>query len=66
MPEEVNKEGYEVYNMIRSAADIMEQAVNSDNPTTKKALRDAAKALIAEGVARMDESVGESIEDEDE
>ena len=59
------KEAYDIGDMIHGAASLVEQAIKNDDPESKKALRAAAKALLNQAVARMDESVGAEIEDED-
>lgn len=59
------REAMELSDVVHSAANIMEQAVRTEDPATKKALRDAAKALLGNAIARMDESVGESVEEDE-
>lgn len=61
-----DREAYELSEIVHSAANIMEQAVKTQDGATKKALRDAAKSLLNNAVARMDESVGASVAEEDE
>lgn len=61
-----DREAYELSEIVHSAANIMEQAVKTDDSATKKALRDAAKSLLNSAVARMDESVGASVAEEDD
>lgn len=61
-----DREAYELSEIVHSAANIMEQAVKTDDSATKKALRDAAKSLLNNAVARMDESVGASVAEEDD
>ena len=53
---------------IHSAANIVRTAITTKDPSTAKALRTAAKALLKTVMARLDESVGESaaIEEEDD
>jgi len=61
------KEADEIGEQIHSAARIMEQAITIENVESKKALRDAAKVLVDNAMARFDESIGTSIaDDEDE
>ena len=64
--EKKDREAYEVSDMIRSAANLVEQAIRNDDPTSKKALQNAAKVLMAQATARMDESVGTSDADDEE
>ena len=61
-----DREAMELSEVVHSAANIMEQAVRTEDGATKKALRDAAKALLNNAITRMDESVGASVEEEDE
>ena len=61
-----DREAMGLSEVVHSAANIMEQAVRTEDPATKKALRDAAKALLNNAITRMDESVGASVEEEDE
>ena len=64
--EERNREAYELIYMIRSAADIVEQAIRIEDPASKKALQAAAKTLLQNAVDRMDESVATSAADDEE
>lgn len=64
--EEKDREAYDLASLIRSAADIAEQAVRNENATSKKALQAAAKTLLQQALDRMDESVGTTIADEEE
>lgn len=64
--EEKEKEAYEVSAMIRSASDIVEQAIRMDDPSSKKALQTAAKTLLQKAIDRLDESVGTAIADDEE
>ena len=68
MPTEMekrDKEAYEVSDIIRNAANLVEQAIRNDDPASKKALQAAAKILLNQAIARMDESVATEIDDED-
>lgn len=64
--EEKDREAYDLASLIRSAADIAEQAVRNENAASKKALQAAAKTLLQQALDRMDESVGTTIADEEE
>lgn len=64
--EEKDREAYDLASLIRSAADIAEQAVRNESATSKKALQAAAKTLLQQALDRMDESVGTTIADEEE
>ena len=64
--EEKDREAYDLASLIRSAADIAEQAVRNENAASKKALQAAAKTLLQQALDRMDESVGMTIADEEE
>lgn len=68
MPTEMekrDKEAFEVSDIIRNAANLVEQAIRNDDPASKKALQSAAKILLNQAIARMDESVAAEIDDED-
>lgn len=64
--EEKDREAYDLASLIRSAADIAEQAVRNENTNSKTALQAAAKTLLQQALDRMDESVGTTIADEEE
>lgn len=64
--EEKDREAYDLASLIRSAADIAEQAVRNENETSKKALQAAAKTLLQQALDRMDESVGAAVADMEE
>jgi len=68
MPEnnEKDREAWEVSDMIRSAGGIVETALRAEDEASRKALRDAAKTILQQAIARMDESVGASDADEDD
>ncbi len=57
MPENENREAYEISDLIHSAAGIAEQAIKTTDEASKNALKAAAKALLQNAIARMDESV---------
>lgn len=61
-----NKEAWEVGDMIRSAGGIVETALRAEDEASRKALRDAAKTILQQAIARLDESVGASDADEDD
>ena len=61
-----DREAWEVSDMIRSAGSIVETALRAEDEASRKALRDAAKTILAQAIARLDESVGASDEEEDE
>jgi hypothetical protein len=62
----LNKEAYEVGDLIHSAANIVEQAIRMEDPDSKKALRDAAKTLLQKAIDGLDESVGTAVADDEE
>ncbi len=65
--EQRDKEAWEVSDMIRSAGSIVETALRAEDEASRKALRDAAKTILGQAIARLDESVGASdADDEDE
>jgi hypothetical protein len=52
--------------MIRSAGGIVETALRAEDEASRKALRDAAKTILQQAIARLDESVGASDADEED
>ena len=64
--EELNREAMEVGDLIHAAANLVENAIKAENEGSKKALRNAAKALLMDAISRMDESVGMQILDDEE
>lgn len=64
--EEKDREAWEVSDMIRSAGSIVETALRAEDDASRKALRDAAKTILKQAIARMDESVGASDADEED
>ena len=58
--EEREKEAWELGDIIRSASGIVETAIKTDDPASKKALQAAAKQLLQNAIDRLDESVGAS------
>lgn len=64
--EEKDREAWEVSDMIRSAGGIVETALRAEDDASRKALRDAAKTILEQAIARLDESVGAADADEDE
>lgn len=67
MPEnEKDREAWEVSDMIRSAGTIVETALRAEDEASRKALRDAAKTILQQATARLDESVGATDADEDD
>lgn len=64
--EQKNQEAWEVGDMIRSAGGIVETALRAEDEASRKALRDAAKTILQQAIARLDESVGASDADEDD
>lgn len=68
MPENETKdrEAWEVGDMIRVAGGIVENALRAEDEASRKALRDAAKTILQQAVARLDESVGATDADEDD
>ena len=64
--EQKDREAWEVSDMIRSAGGIVETALRAEDEASRKALRDAAKTILRQAIARMDESVGASDADEEE
>lgn len=61
-----DREAWEVGDMIRSAGGIIETALRAEDEASRKALRDAAKTILQQAVARLDESVGATDADEDD
>ena len=61
-----DREAWEVGDIIRSAAGIVETAIKTDDPASKKALQVAAKQLLQNAIDRLDESVGTAVADDDE
>ena len=68
MPEndQKDREAWEVSVMIRSAGNIVETALRAEDEASRKALRDAAKTILQQATARLDESVGATDADEDD
>lgn len=64
--EEKDREAWEVSDMIRSAGGIVETALRAEDEASRKALRDAAKTILEQAIARLDESVGASDADEED
>ena len=64
--EQKDREAWEVSDMIRSAGGIVETALRAEDEASRKALRDAAKTILQQAIARMDESVGTSDADEED
>lgn len=64
--EQRDKEAWEVSDMIRSAGNIVETALRAEDEASRKALRDAAKTILGQAIARLDESVGASDADDEE
>ena len=66
--EDKDREAWEVSDMIRSAGGIVETALRAEDDASRKALRDAAKTILEQAIARLDESVGadDAEEEEDE
>ena len=63
---EKEKEAYNIADQIHEAGRIMEQAIINEDPEAKKALRNAARVLIDSALKRFDESIGASVELDDE
>lgn len=64
--ERKDREAWEVSDMIRTAGGIVETALRAEDEASRKSLRDAAKTILQQAIARMDESVGASDADEDD
>ena len=64
--ERKDREAWEVSDMIRSAGGIVETALRAEDEASRKALRDAAKTILRQAIARLDESVGASDADEED
>ena len=60
------KTAREVCSMIRSAAEIAETAIRSEDPDVEKSLRGSAKVLLATASKRLDESVGTAVADDED
>ena len=56
----------EVCGMIRSAAEIAETAIRSEDPDVEKSLRSSAKVLLQTATKKLDESVGTAAADEED
>ena len=61
-----DKTAREVCGMIRSAAEIAETAIRSEDPDVEKSLRSSAKVLLQTAIKRLDESVGTAVADEED
>lgn len=61
-----DREAWEVGDIIRNAAGIVETAIKTDDSASKKALQVAAKQLLQNAIDRLDESVGTAVADDDE
>lgn len=64
--EDKDREAWEVSDMIRSAGGIVETALRAEDDASRKALRDAAKTILEQAIARLDESVGAADAEEEE
>ena len=64
--ERKDREAWEVSDMIRSAGGTVETALRAEDEASRKALRDAAKTILQQAIARLDESVGASDADEED
>lgn len=64
--EERDQEAWEVSDMIRSAGNVVENALRAQDEASRKALRDAAKVILQQAITRLDESVGASDADDEE
>jgi len=64
--ERKDREALEVGDMIRAAGGIVENALRVEDEASRKALRDAAKTILQQAIARLDESVGASDADEED
>ena len=64
--EQKDREAWEVSDMLRSAGSIVETALRAEDEASRKALRDAAKTILGQAIARLDESVGASDADEED
>lgn len=61
-----DQEAWEVSDMIRCAGSVVENALRAQDEASRKALRDAAKTILQQAIARLDESVGASDADEED
>lgn len=64
--ERKDREAWEVGDMIRAAGGIVENALRAEDEPSREALRDAAKTILQQAIARLDESVGASDADEED
>jgi hypothetical protein len=64
--EQKQQEAWELSDMISSAGRIVETAIKATDEPSRKALRDAAKTILEQAIARLDESVGASDADDEE
>ena len=60
------KTAEEIGDTLHDAARIVRTAVMSDDIAVKKSLREAVKTLVDTAIAKLDESIGASIADDDE
>ena len=60
-----DREAWEVSDMVRTAGNIVETALRAEDEASRNALRNAAKTILSQAIARLDESVG-MIDEEDE
>ena len=60
------KTAEEIEDTLHDAGRISRTAVMSDDITVKKSLRAAVKTLVDTAVAKLDESIGASVVDEEE
>lgn len=61
------KTAEEIGDTLHDAARIVRTAVLSDDIAVKKSLREAVKTLVDTAIAKLDESIGASVaDDEDE
>ena len=56
----------EVCGLIRSAADVAEMAIRSEDPAAAEALRNSGKVLLQTAQTKLAESVGAKVADETE
>lgn len=54
----------EVCGLIRSAADVAEMAIRSEDPAAAAALMNSGKVLLQTAQTKLDESVGTKVADE--
>ena len=58
------KTAHEVCGLIRSASEVAETAIRSEDPEVEKSLKGSARVLLQAAIKKLDESVGTAVADE--